>query len=351
MKGRLVAAAKEAVHGLRGLRRPRTTDVFERLGYVTPSTVHVSNYGAKRPFAVFNPGAALVGRRLHVFPRLVFDYYQYVSSIGHFSLDVEELLSEGPPGAVEAEIIMWPRERWEFLGCEDPRAHPVDGGFLLLYTGKGYYRVDGAVEGGRYRDVLGVALLDGGLRVARKGFLRIMEGSSELLTWSNKDSALLEPRRQRGVILTRPEVDGIRMGWRGVADLEEMAIYADTLEPVLAPEEWEVKVGWSTNAVRLPGGGYLVGWHGVLKSDLSYRNGLAVVDGEGRLEAVSDYLLAPRGLVEEYGDRALVIFGDGLVLYSDTLIWVGGVGDASIGFFAAELDAVLEHMRAPRRRG
>jgi predicted GH43/DUF377 family glycosyl hydrolase len=61
--------------------------------------------------------------------------------------------------------------------------------------------------------------------------------------------------------------------------------------------------------------------------------------------ALSDYLLAPKGLVEEYGDRPLVVFGCGLARYKELLLWVGGVSDYAIGFFAAELDKVLEKLR------
>ncbi|RLE58785.1 MAG: hypothetical protein DRJ35_07205, partial [Thermoprotei archaeon] len=80
----------------------------------------------------------------------------------------------------------------------------------------------------------------------------------------------------------------------------------------------------------------------VHRHDYSYRNGLALVDDQGNLLGVTDYILAPKGLVEEYGDRPLVIFGNGLILYKDQLIWVGGVSDYSIGFFATPLEKALE---------
>ena len=130
-----------------------------------------------------------------------------------------------------------------------------------------------------------------------------------------------------------------------MADLDSLTMPVDSLEPVLVYEDWEVKVGWSTNVVKLSSNEYLVGWHGILRGDISYREGLAVVDGEGNLLAVSNYVLAPRGLVEEYGDRALVIFGDGLVLYKELLIWVGGVSDYAVGFFSVELDKALEKLK------
>lgn len=66
---------------------------------------------------------------------------------------------------------------------------------------------------------------------------------------------------------------------------------------------------------------------------------------KGELLAVSDYLLAPKGLYEEYGDRPLVIFGDGLLLYKETLIWIGGVSDYCIGVFITELNGALTKLK------
>ncbi|HDM69831.1 MAG TPA: hypothetical protein ENG58_00310, partial [Thermotogales bacterium] len=77
----------------------------------------------------------------------------------------------------------------------------------------------------------------------------------------------------------------------------------------------------------------------------SYRSGFAIVNGKGELIAVSDYTLFPSNLNEEYGDRALVIFGDGLLLVEDEIVWIGGVGDYSIGIFIANLKDILQNMR------
>lgn len=321
---------------LRGLRRPETIDVFRRLAYVFPRDLKVVNY-PREPRAAFNPGALLRGRRLLVFPRLVFDYYSYTSSIGLFEVDVEELLSGGLEKPLEARLLLWPRELWEFKGCEDARAAEAGGRVLLLYTGYGYHPRGGELE---LKWVQGLAELDSELRELRRGFLRV---SGEAVRM--KDSALLRLSGSRASMLCRPTLDGLQVCWRAEADLSGLEIPAETMEPVLAHEEWETHVGWSTNAVQLSSGEYLVGWHGVLRSDLSYRNGLAVVDGEGRLLAVSDYLLAPSGVVEEYGDRPLVVFGCGLVKHGEMLIWVGGVGDYAIGFFSTELEKAMEKLR------
>ena len=49
--------------------------------------------------------------------------------------------------------------------------------------------------------------------------------------------------------------------------------------------------------------------------------------------------------MEQYGDRPLVIFGDGLFRYGELVVWVGGVSDYSIGVFATELDRIEENLR------
>ena len=106
-----------------------------------------------------------------------------------------------------------------------------------------------------------------------------------------------------------------------------------------------MKIGWSTNVMKLSSNEYLVGWHGIFGEDLSYRNGLAIIDGEGNLLALSNYLLAPEGLEEEYGDRPLVIFGDALVKHKECLLWIGGVSDYAIGIYLTENKKVFEKLK------
>jgi len=337
---RLKAKVRASLGRLQGARRPETDDLFRRLAYVFPRDVNVSGY-PREPRAAFNPGALLKGEKLLVFPRLVFDYYSYTSSVGLFEVDVEELLSGSLSKPVEARILLWPRELWEFKGCEDARASQLDGKVQLLYTGYGYHPLG---EGLELKWVQGFAELDQGLRELKRGFFTVAS-ESERFAPKMKDSALLRLSGGRAVLLCRPTLDSLQVCWRAEVDLEELAIPEESMEPILVHEKWETHVGWSTNALRLSSNEWLVGWHGVLRSDLSYRNGLAVVDGDGRLLAVSDYLLAPRGLVEEYGDRPLVIFGCGFARYGELLLWVGGVSDYAIGFFAVELERALEKLR------
>jgi predicted GH43/DUF377 family glycosyl hydrolase len=329
----------------RGIRKPRTEDIFARRCYFAPSDFYVAGYLKSKPLAAFNPGA--IGREeITLFPRLIFDYYKYVSSIGATTIDLQRLVEGNIETPLMTRIILWPQELWEFLGCEDARAFLYNDSILMLYTGKGYYYDKNKLL---RRDTLAFAELNLQWRLKRKGYFTMTSKEGEIFVPpSNKDSAFLKIKQNKATILTRPEINLTRICWRGEVNLDDLSMVEETLEPVMPSEKWELKVGWSTNAIRLSSNEYLIGWHGVVKDDLSYRNGLALVDSDGHLLAISDYLLSPKGLLEEYGDRPLVIFGDGLLTCKDLLVWIGGISDYTIGVFVTEIKEALERLRPVR---
>lgn len=238
LEEKLKSRARDAVSRLRGLRKPETVNAFERLGYVFPRDLHVENYG-RSPLAAFNPGALLKAGELWVFPRLIFDYYGYTSSIGLFKLDMEALLQREPTGPVKAQLVLWPRELWEFKGCEDARVSEVGGRLLVLYTGYGYHPRGGELE---TMWVQAFAELDESLHLVRKGFFKLVSGE-EAFTPKMKDSAILKVEGVNAFMLLRPTFDGLQVCWRGFANLAELTIDAVSMCPVLVNEEWENHVG------------------------------------------------------------------------------------------------------------
>jgi len=326
---------------MRGLRKPASEDVFRRLALLHPDQLHVVNYGRKRPLAAFNPGALLNGNRLLIYPRLIFEYYWYASSIGLLELKPESLLRQEELGEVPVKVILYPSGPEDLRGCEDPRVQRIGGRNLMLYTS-----VSPSESGVEPRQSV-AEVADEGMR--RLGHLKMRYGDKYYVTFW-KDSALIGEYLQGAWLLTRPSIPlpgggFLEVGWSGPLDAEEWAVGVESMEPSLVSEDFEVKVGWSTNAVRLSSNEYLVGWHGV-GVDYIYRNGLALVDGEGNLLGVSDYLLSPKPSIDEfYGDRPGVVFGCGLVGLQEYLLWVGGVADYAIGVWIAETEKVLEHVK------
>ncbi len=340
---RLRTKALSYLKSHRGLRRLRTSDLFTRKMYIFPQHLKVVNY-PRTPVASFNPGAILASdKSLLIFPRLIFDYYTYTSSIGLFKIKLSDVL--GRKGSltkpIETRVILWPKNLWEFRGCEDARVFRNGALYYILYTGYGYM----PDEEYRPRIVQGLAKLDENFNVLDRGFFKILGKEREFIPKGMKDSAFIKIKRDKALMLLRPTISNIDVCWRGEASLSNLYIYEEHMEPVLAYEPWEFKVGWSTNVVKLSRNEYIVGWHGFLKVDFSYRNGVALIDDNGELLAITDYLLVPTGIIEEYGDRPLVIFGNGLIKHKDLLLWIGGISDYAIGVFIAELDKIFENLR------
>lgn len=335
------SAAKE-LSKRRPIRSCVTEDVFTRRWYINPDDLTMVNYPRRRPIAAFNPGALLDGEKVYIFPRLIFDYHSYVSSVGLIEITIEEILTGEVEKPLETRIILWPQHRWEIVqGCEDARAFNLNEDVMLLYTavGRPKEREDEDLS------ALALAVFTKDFRLKKKDMFTYTSSNGEVVI-PNKDSAFICIQGEAATLLTRPTVSGLPdMCWRARADLQRLLIPWESLWPVLFPEPWELKTGWSTNAAPLSHEEYLVGWHAVLEEDLSYRNGLAVVNQDGELLAVSDYLLSPSGINEEYGDRPMVIFGNGLLVYEGHLVWIGGVSDYAIGIFIADLKCALERLR------
>jgi len=332
-----------ALNTLKGYRKPEIEDVFN-IGryYLGPEDFKITNYIRTRPWSAFNPGALKRGNELLIFPRLVFEFYAYVSSAGVCSINIEDLLNGNIKKPLDTKIILWPKEPWEQLGCEDPRIFEKNGKTYILYCGRGYYRI----ASGKIikNDALGLAIMDEGWSISKRGFFCVKKGD-ETHVPSNRDTAFLEVHGKEATMVTRPVIRGIKVCWRATANIEELYMLEEDLEPVFVPEDWESHIGWSTNTVKLSSNEYLVGWHGVSKFDFTYRNGLAIVNEDGELLAISNYMLSPIGIYEEYGDRPFTLFGNGLIKHKEFLIWIGGIGDCCIGIFIAKLDEALEKLK------
>jgi len=330
----LAERAIEAKKRLSGLRMgKRINGIFERLGYLTADNFVVLNY-PRRPLAAFNPSVVLDGDDVYLFPRFIFDYYDYVSSIGLTKLS-KERLDKPCCSKLPSKIIIYPTTVHEIKrGAEDPRAHEFRGDFLVFYTAVGV-RDDGLWP----KQGVAIVSKDGGL--VHKGVLRL--GGAFPASWKN--TTMIKDKGSTLSILTRPLIEGHEVVWRGELSVEEWDVDPASMEVVLVPEKFEIKVGVSTTPVRIGSNEYLIGWHAISKEDLSYRNGLAVVNGEGELLGITEYLLYPQTVEEMYGDRPMVIYGCGLLRVGEFVYWIGGVADYGIGIYKASLDDIMEHVK------
>ena len=332
----------------RGLRNARCIDVFERLLYLTPRDVVVRGVG-RDVRAFFNPGAVLVGNELVIFPRMIFDYYWYVSCIGIARLRIEEVLDASIPRPLEVEVLLYPEAWFEMgRGCEDPRATLVGNGVVfVMYTAVGSRNPEYCVP----VPMQGYAMVDlENRRVSMRNVLKARMGSETFVLEDWKNGTVLRYGARRCMALARPSIPSFSACWSCIFDPVEGFVELESVKLILAPEPWEYKVGWSTNVVKLEKDLYLAAWHGVSRSDYGYRHGFALLDSEGNLVGVTNYLLEPRTIHEKLGDRPNTIYGCGLVLYREKLLWIGGAGDHSIVVAATDLDKVMENVRWVEKR-
>ncbi|MCK4393066.1 hypothetical protein KAX17_09190, partial [Candidatus Bipolaricaulota bacterium] len=225
---RLWSKAEQHVHSLQGLREPKVEDIFTRRYYISPQDLLITNYPRTQPVAAFNPGALEQDGKLLIFPRIVFDYYSYNSSIGVFELDINEVLQGRIKKPLETKIVLWPEKIWEFgHGCEDPRVQMVGKSIYMLYTGAKHYQLRDQVI---RKSVLGFAELGRSFNVQRRGYFSTID-EQESAVLSNKDSAFIEIDGNNATMLTRPDLQGEALCWRATADLDSLTIKEESMNP------------------------------------------------------------------------------------------------------------------------
>jgi len=330
----LVEKALKAKEEMVGKREGKVvTGIFERLGYMTAESFKITNY-PRKPLVAFNPSATVRDDKLYLFVRFVFDYYDYVSSIGVSEVELEAI-DELSRMVLDSKIVIYPSTKDEIKrGAEDPRAHNFEDGFLIFYTAVG-------LRDGELWPKQAVAVLDKDFNVKEKGILKL--GDYIPPAWKN--TAMVNFNGKYLTILTRPLIEGHEVIWRAPLLRDTWTVDPEEMEVAMVAEPFELKVGVSTPPVRLSSNELLIGWHAIYREDLSYRNGIAIITPEGEIIGISEYLLTPSTIEEMYGDRPMVIYGCGLVKKDEYIYWIGGVADYGIGIYRAEIDKVLEHVK------
>lgn len=165
---RLQRKARNALHGLQGRRGPKVDDIFDQRFHIAPSDLVMSNYLRPTPIATFNSGASLKDGRLLIFPRLIFDYYTYTSSIGVFEIPIDQVLRGQIPKPLSTRIILWPKEPWKFgPGCEEAIWNEE---IYMLCTVARQYDEDHKV---RIEPVQGMAKFSPSFELQSRGFFSI----------------------------------------------------------------------------------------------------------------------------------------------------------------------------------
>ncbi len=365
------------IHGLEEASSRRVysvRDIVERRLFIGRDNVRITNHPAKRVSAVFNPSVMVRDDRLIIFARILYGYYMYVSSIARLEIDLEELFSNNLfiDKIIDSQIIIYPDNKYDMVGVEDPRLYVIDDYKLITYCGRstryyelnifsallslmgkstGYYGYSGVIQatypmttvmideaGYRWRKIHVYSFNDdlrGFVKDDRDSFLAKINNTYYLFhrpTMIDEHKYLLISR------VTGEIGDLGSSGFRVVG-------LADPVE-VLPPARFEEKIGWAMPPIRLSSNKLLVFMHGVDRELTAYWLFAAELefgsDGVAISAVTPEYIMGPREFPEIYGERSYTIFPCGLWrLNRDEYVISYGAGDFVVGLGLLRLSDVL----------
>lgn len=305
--------------------------------------------------AIFNPGACLKDGKVHLFPRVVGEYNDYISRITHFISD--DGFNFEP--AASAQIFISPERIYDKWACEDARVTEINGVFYFTYVALS--------KPVRLKDSLPSTAL-----VATKDFNRFHRyGLIAPRIFRNKDVVLF-PEKIKGkyVMLHRPlrltkewlnkgknvRIPDSRLPcsynslpqkpsvWLSFSnDLKYLFDY----RVLMGPQEWweEEKIGAGAPPIKTKFG-WLMIYHGVSASNC-YRAGAALLDLKNPLKIIGrtkEPILEPREDYEKRGDVDNVVFPEGAVLIGKKLFVYYGAADKTVALAFCDLDELLEEL-------
>lgn len=333
MEDQWIRNLKNAIKNLpRGLREPKTVEIFERVYYLDPIDYKVINY-PRQPTSVTSPGVVLINRMLYIYPEVSFNVLSF-SSIGVFKVSIERILEKSVLKPLGLRILLWSTKPWEEQGYREPLASYFSNNIYLAYSS---LKVNG--EALPVITILDRNLVPKNIVNPKIIFLGKIEYPKVV-----KNLILLDICRDKSPLLLTLRSSIVGGCWYSNILYDTSLILSADFKPVIAPENWEKEVKWITNPLKISSNEYLVGWQSITNEG-RYFNGLALIDDSGQLLAVSNYLLTAKTLVEVYGDKPGVIGGGGLVKYKEYIMWIGGLSGYGIGFYIAKEDKVFNALK------
>ncbi|MBC7129946.1 glycosidase, partial [Candidatus Bathyarchaeota archaeon] len=118
-------------------RKRKTVDIVKRLGVITPDKVHLKNYPIDNPATIFNP-AILVedDGDVKVYARIVLGYFTYASAVAELTMPLSDIYTLKVMGHYPADIVVYPSNRFDIWGVEDPRVYRLDDKLYMTYSGR-----------------------------------------------------------------------------------------------------------------------------------------------------------------------------------------------------------------------
>ena len=334
----------------KGLREYKTVDIVKRKGVITANRVHLKKYPIDNPITIFNASMLVEDDEVVVYGRIVLGYFTYASAIAEFRVPINEISTNTFLGHYTAEIILYPDNKYDFWGVEDPRAYEIDGKKLITYCGRtvNYFDLHIRVE----RTLPVTAILEE--NKWRKLCVFRMSENIRRFVISDKNAFVVKIRnslklfhrlhmKDEQFYLTISDIP------ENVLELKEFkSVNVTNTTVVLEPENFEEKIGWGTPPVKIDKE-YLLLLHGVDSETKRYRVFAILMNDNAEVTAVTPYyIMEPREFYEMYGDRPFTVFPCGAQIIDDNLIISYGAADSSIGFGEIDITELMSILDSNR---
>ncbi len=327
-------------------REPKTVDIVKRLVAITAENVELQNHPIKKPTTVFNPSIFVEGDIVKIYGRIILGYFTYASAIAEFSLSYDEIY-RCHPKVYKAKITVYPENKYDYWGVEDPRVYRIGDHLFMTYCGRTVNYFNPTVRIERTLPVTAV-FKDG--KWKKTCVFRMPEELRSFVI-SDKDAFLVETSENLFLFhrlhmvnekfyltISRVPVDFSKINHE---DLDEIVV-KDTVV-AFKESKFEAKLGWATPPIKIDNES-LVFIHGVDKKTYCYRVFAVLINEDGNITAVTPYyIMEPRETYEIYGDRPYTVFPCGAQKIDDKVLISYGASDCVIGIGEIDLSELL-HM-------
>lgn len=328
-------------------RENKTVDIVKRIGAITADRIHLKRYPKDNPVTAFNPGLILVDGELKLYVRIVLGYFTYASAVAEITIPLEEVEANAFPGHYSGDIVVFPDNRYDIWGVEDPRVYRIGDEIMMTYCGRTVSYFDPSIRVERTLPVCAKKVDKKWKKTCVFRFPRDMRS----FVVSDKDAFLVKTKdgiklfhrphmRDENFYLTVSDVDG--EGELGDGGLKEIPLKNTAIAYEAA--EFEEKIGWGTPPVKVDNE-YLFFVHAVARELKFYRVFALLMDEDLNVVSVTPhYIMEPREIYEVYGDRPYTIFPCGAEIVDDKIIISYGAADSAVGLGEIKIDEIMSEL-------
>lgn len=337
------------------LRRNEDLDIVRRLGFLQSERIIIKNHPTNRPFTIFNASIFVNSKKemAWIYARIIHGYYMYVSSIAEIPIHLNDIYNgEIIEKNYEAHIVIYPSNKYDISGAEDPRVYMLDEDIYMTYTGRTllYFSAE------KYWKVVPVtAIYDRTNGKWIKKYIFMLDKNKFKTIEGDKD-AFLHKIGNNVFFFHRPSIENVGdllliSRTEIFRDRDKIAkeVYVRDSINLMEPASFEIKLGWATPPINISSTKVVALLHAVEREIAAYKV-IAIEIELGKNEIVITavtprYIMVPKESYEMIGDRPFVVFPCGIwMLNNNELIIAYGAADTFVGIGIIDINDLLSEL-------